>query len=119
MKTAFRYIVLVVVCATLFIGCGNITRRGTDYNSENISNLKVGKTTEQEVIHLIGQPFQRTQSADGTVILEYMYKAGQTTHMFTAITNPGIYRDMHMGIKKLTVILGSDGKVKDFKETVN
>jgi outer membrane protein assembly factor BamE (lipoprotein component of BamABCDE complex) len=115
MKTTSRYVALVVVCVTLFIGCAS-TRMGTDFNSENVSNLKVGKTTEQEVIQLIGQPIQRTRSADGTVTLEYMYDPGQTIHAFTPITNPNYLQDAGKGQKMLTVILGSDGKVKDFTE---
>jgi outer membrane protein assembly factor BamE (lipoprotein component of BamABCDE complex) len=98
------------------IGCAS-TRMGTDFNSANVNKLKVGKTTEQEVIQLIGQPINRTRSADGTVTLQYMYYPGQTIHAFTAITNPGYLQEAGKGQKGLTVIIGSDGKVKDFTES--
>lgn len=116
MKTAVRTIAVVVACITLCIGCAS-TRMGTDFNSENVSKLKVGKTTEQEVIQLIGQPYQRTRSSDGTVTLMYMYTPGQIVHPLTAITNPGFVQDAGKGTKQLTVTLGPNGKVLDFNES--
>ena len=102
--------------ALSLIGCAS-TRMGTDFNSANVNNLKVGETTEQEVIQLIGQPIGRTRSSDGTVTLSYMYSPGQTIHPFTAITNPGYIKNAGKGRKQLTVRLGSDGKVLDFSES--
>lgn len=116
MKTASRNIALIVACVTLCIGCTS-TRMGTDFNSANVSKLKVGETTEQEVIQLIGQPIERTRSADGTVTLQYMYSPGQTFHPLSAITNPGYIQRAGKGDKRLTVKLGSDGKVLDFTES--
>ena len=102
--------------ALVLIGCAS-TRMGTDFNSANVNKLIVGKTTEQEVIQFIGQPFNRMRSADGTVMLQYMYSPGQTIHPFTAITNPGYIQEEGKGRKMLTVIIDSDGKVKDVTES--
>ena len=115
MKKTILLLVLGVSALAL-IGCAS-TRTGTDFNSANVNKLKVGKTTEQEVIQLIGQPFNRTRSADGTVTLLYMYSPGQTIHPFTIITNPGFIQEAGKGAKTLTVIIGSDGMVKDFRES--
>lgn len=116
MKSTFKNMALVVACVTVSIGCAS-TRMGTDFNSANVNKLKVGKTTEQEVIQLIGQPVQRTRSADGTVTLEYMYSPGQTIHAFTPITDPDYVQKAGKGTKQLVVKLGSNGKVLDFKES--
>jgi outer membrane protein assembly factor BamE (lipoprotein component of BamABCDE complex) len=116
MKTLFNYIALIVVAVSLCLGCAS-TKRGSDFNSENISKLKVGITTEQEVIQLIGQPTNRTRKSDGSVILSYMYSPGQTIHAFSAITNPDLIQNAGKGRKTLTVILDADGKVKQFSET--
>ena len=102
--------------ALALVGCAS-TRMGSDFNSENVNKLKVGKTIEKEVMQLIGKPIQRTRSADGTVILQYMYSPGQTIHPLTAITNPDYIQDAGKGQKTLTVILGPNGKVKNFTES--
>lgn len=115
MKKTILLLVLGLSALAL-IGCAS-TRMGADFNSANVNKLKVGKTTEQEVIQLIGQPINRTRSADGTVTLQYMYSPGQTIHAFTAITNPGFIQEAGKGQKMLMVIIGSDGKVKDFTES--
>lgn len=113
-----RIILLLVLGLSVLalIGCAS-TRMGADFNSENVNKLKVGKSTEQDVIQLIGQPINRTRSADGAVTLSYMYSPGQTIHAFTTITNPNYIREAGKGQKTLMVIIGPDGKVKDFTES--
>lgn len=115
MNTASMKIALVVVCVTPFFGCAS-TRMGTDFNSENVSKLKVGQMSEQDVTQLIGQPLRRTRSADGTVSLLYLYSPGQTIHALTLITDPGYAQKAGKGEKQLMVTLGPDGKVLDFTE---
>jgi outer membrane protein assembly factor BamE (lipoprotein component of BamABCDE complex) len=112
--TTFRYIALVLACVTLSVGCAS-TRSGTDFNSANVSKLKVGETTEQEVIQLIGQPHNRTRSSDGTVVLSYMYKPGQTITPFSGF-DPNLYQKGRE-IKMLWVILDANGKVNSFRES--
>src|ERR1035441_2200798 len=93
MKTkimTFGCIALVLACVTLMCGCAS-TRMGTDFNSANVSKLKVGETTEQQVIQLIGQPHTRTRSSDGTVTLSYLYKPGQTITPFSGF-DPNLYQ---------------------------
>jgi len=84
MIATIRNLAFVVACVSLIVGCAS-TKMGNDFNSENVSKLKVGVTTEQEVVQLIGQPSQRTRSSDGSVHLMYMYSPGQTVHAFTPI----------------------------------
>lgn len=107
--TAFKYIALLA--CIIMCGCVS-TKSGTDFNSANISKLKVGETTEQEVIELIGQPANRTRNSDGTVILHYMYYPGGT------ITGIPMVAFKNQGENKtLMVILDSNGKVKSFTES--
>ncbi len=93
--TIFRY-VLLLACITLICGCMSTTS-GTDFNSANISKLKVGETTEKEVIELIGQPVNRTRNSDGTVILNYMYYPGGTITgiPMLAFKNKGEEKTLH------------------------
>ena len=89
---------------------------GTDFNSANVSKLKVGETTEQEVIQLIGQPHSRTRSSDGTVILSYIYSPGQTITPFSGF-DPNITQKAGAGMKQLTIILDANGKVGSYRES--
>ena len=91
---------------------------GTDFNSENISKLKTGETTEQEVIQLIGQPRTRMRNADGTVSLLYMYSPGQTIHMFS-IYDPNFVQKSGSGRKTLMIMLDASGKFESFQESVS
>ena len=110
----FKYIALVLACVTLSVGCAS-TRSGTDFNSANVSKLKVGETTEQEVIQLIGQPHSRTRSSDGTVTLSYLYKPGQTITPFSGF-DPNL-NQKGRAIKMLWVMLDANGKVSNFRES--
>ena len=111
----FRDLATFLACITLCVGCMS-TRMGNDFNSDNLSKLKVGKTTELEVIQLIGQPKNRTRNSDGTVMLSYMYMPGQNIHMFSAF-NPNLIQDAGAGMKQLFVTLDANGKVRSFTES--
>jgi len=118
MKTiiaTFKYIALALICASLCTGCQS-TRTGTDFNSANVSKLKVGETTEQDVIQLIGQPSNRTQNSDGTASLSYMYDPGKTFNVFSGF-NPHAAQNLEAGMKTLEVVLDANGKVKSFTQT--
>lgn len=109
--TTFRHIALGLACVTLICGCMS-TESGTDFNSANVSKLKVGETTEQEVIQLIGQPINRTRNSDGTVILQFAYYPGGT------ITGIPMVSFKNKGVQKtLSVTLDATGKVKSFTES--
>jgi outer membrane protein assembly factor BamE (lipoprotein component of BamABCDE complex) len=108
--TTFICIALGLTCVSLICGCVNTTQ-GSDFNSENVSKLKVGETTEQEVIQLIGQPIHVTRNSDGTAYLTYMYSPGATYTVFTPMS-PTTRQQM----KSLTVILDANGKVKSWTE---
>lgn len=112
--TTLKYIALLA-CVALISGCMS-TKRGTDFNSTNISKLKVGETTENEVIELIGQPVNRTRNSDGTVYLNYMYSPGQTVTLLDAY-NPSFNASKGTEIKSLSIILDANGKVKSFTES--
>ncbi|MFA5206071.1 MAG: hypothetical protein WC708_16865 [Lentisphaeria bacterium] len=113
--TRLKQFSLILSVAILCVGCSS-TRMGTDFNSANVSQLKVGETTEQEVLQLIGQPVQRMHSADGTTILHYMYSPGTIVTPFSGL-DPTYIQRASAGRKSLQVILDANGKVKDFTES--
>jgi outer membrane protein assembly factor BamE (lipoprotein component of BamABCDE complex) len=115
--TTLRHIAVVLVGVILCAGCAS-TRMGTDFTSANVSKLKIGETTEQDVIQLIGQPGNRTRNSDGTVILSYMFSPGETVTPFSGF-DPHFVQRAGAGMKTLIVILDASGKVKSFTESRN
>ena len=113
--TTFRQVTLMLICITIFLGCTS-TRMGTDFNSTNVSKLKVGETTEQEAIQLIGQPGNRTRSSDGTVVFNYMYDPGQTITPFSGF-DPNLTQKAGKEMKRLEIIFDANGKVKSYTES--
>src|SRR2546423_286144 len=110
----FAYTALVLVCISLFGGCMSTTI-GTDFNSANVSKIKVGQTTEQEVKELIGTGCDRTHNSDGTVTLFYMYVPGKTVTPLSGL-DPHLAQHADAGTRILEVDLDANGKVKDFSE---
>lgn len=110
MTKTLRHITLILACVTMCAGCMS-TKSGTDFDSANVSKLKVGETTEKEVIELFGQPRNRTRNSDGTVILQYAFYPGGT------ITGIPMLTFKNKGEQKtLMVVLDASGKVKSFSE---
>jgi hypothetical protein len=64
------------------------TQTGKSYNIENIAKIVKGKTTESEVIALLGAPYNRTTTSDGKVVLSYQH--GVFTRSRTSV--PGFSR---------------------------
>ena len=52
--------------------------QGKRFNTENVSKIVKGQTTESEVIALLGEPANRTNSSDGRVILMFHYSKTDT-----------------------------------------
>ena len=115
----YKYITsLGLLCFTLFVGCVSNPEMGHEFKSENISKIKVGQTTEQQVIELIGHPDNRTRSSDGTVVLAYSHmKPGKQYMTMADVFNPNNNARVNYSMKSLTVMIGTDGKVTNFTES--
>ena len=51
---------------------------GTKMEQDQISKIKEGVTTEQEVTALLGSPFSKTLTSDGKTVMMYLYTKAQT-----------------------------------------
>jgi hypothetical protein len=66
-------IALLVAGLGLAAGCYTI---GADYNDAAISEVKVGQTTESELVTKFGQPNYTTTNSDGSKVLTWTYVTG-------------------------------------------
>ncbi len=110
-------VTLLLPCFAMLVGCMS-TRMGTDFNSANISQIKVGVTTEREVYECVGLPRSKTRNSDGIVTLHYFYAPGRTYGPLAGL-NPNLSQEIAADSaknKSLTVILDANGKVKSFTE---
>lgn len=112
--TKLTLITMALGCVLSLTGCMS-TRIGTPYNSDNVTQLKVGETTEQEVVQFIGEPYSRSRNSDGTVVLSYMYNAGTTVTPFSGF-DPNFVQKAQGKMKTLTVVIDANGKVKSYHE---
>lgn len=108
-----RHVGFMLACAIFVAGCAHVPGQGTDFNSANVSKLKVGETTEREVIQLFGKPGMRTRNADGVVILSYQYIPGSMVTMFDLY----VPRTEKIRMKMLIVTLDANGRVQNFTES--
>jgi outer membrane protein assembly factor BamE (lipoprotein component of BamABCDE complex) len=77
--------VMSLVFGVMFlVGCAT-AEVGKKFNTDNIHQVQVGKTTESEVIALLGQPIAIKESSDGTKIYGYVH--GKGTARFGSITS--------------------------------
>ncbi len=66
-------IAALVVAMGLSAGCYTM---GREYNDASVSEVKVGVTTESELITKFGQPDYTTVNSDGSKVLTWSYVAG-------------------------------------------
>lgn len=81
-------ILLISACATV----------GNQFDMSKIDQIKIGQTTQQEVVTLLGQPLSISRSGDGHTFLGYSY-----VH-----TEPGSTES-----QLFSVSIGPDGKVEN------
>ena len=104
-------------CAILFsfllAGCMNIPATGAPFNWDNVGKLKVGQSTEKDVVEIIGQPSNTTRSSDGTAILTFMYIPGYRPNMIDPYAGT---KEREANTHHLTIMIDSSGKVAKFTE---
>jgi hypothetical protein len=62
-----------IFCLTLIsiiLGCAST---GREYNTSAINYIEVGKTTENDVIYMLGEPLSKNKLNNGINIFQYLY----------------------------------------------
>jgi hypothetical protein len=62
---------LLLLFVGLFLGC-SITA-GRQFNATAVNNIKVGTTTESEVISMLGVPLSKEKMSNGSELYRYAY----------------------------------------------
>lgn len=107
-----KRITLALACITFASGCFHLPEQGHDFNVANVEKIKIGETSEQQVIELIGKPDHRTRNGDGSAVLMYqhVYSDKGTMTIFTPV------KGNEYKMKNLTVMIGSNGKVTNYSQ---
>ena len=89
--------IITLFFIALLAGCVAV---GTPINKEQFTSFKVGVTTQQDVIAILGKATVTSQSSDGVLMLVYSYYEG------------GFGKTR---IEQATIFFGATGKMTEFK----
>lgn len=102
---------LALLLCLVLSGCATV---GTRIEQDKVQQIKEGVTTAQEAIALLGEPFSKTITSDGKVIMMYQYtKVKSKPSNFIPIVNilsGGV--DMEQQI--LQILINQDGVVEKY-----
>jgi len=108
MKNAFKkieiiWIMLAVTTLVTFAGCARV---GYDFNANKVQEIKIGETTQDEIVVMFGQPWRK--GIDNGIT---MWTYGRYTYRLIGQTDT----------KDLIVKFDDNGKVKSytFNETMD
>lgn len=105
-----KLLTLGIACATVWIASSCTTTRsiehGRTFAIENVSQIVEGKTTESEVITLLGDPTNRTSTSDGRVTLTYHHSKTDVERSH-GVLGFGRHTEHHNTRQTVTVVLKS------------
>ncbi len=64
---------LIIIFLAIFAACSTYNTVGQRFDTTAINRIEVGKTTESEVISMLGPPLSETKLDNGIVIYSYAY----------------------------------------------
>jgi hypothetical protein len=64
---------LVILLVGMFWGCSTYNTVGQKFDTTAINRIELGKTTESEVISMLGAPLSKQNLSNGIVIYSYAY----------------------------------------------
>lgn len=69
----FTGILVGGILAFLATGCGHNYEQGRGLDATEVSSIRKGQTTKQEIGSMFGTPYSTTIDSSGNVILQYMH----------------------------------------------
>ena len=64
---------LIIILVGMFFGCSTYTTVGTKFDTTAIDRIELGKTTEIEVISMLGAPKSEMKMNNGIIMYTYAY----------------------------------------------
>lgn len=102
--------VLALLVAAAVAGCASSI--GTPIQKERVAQIRLGVTTEPDLLLLFGNPSTKTLDASGAIVLTWVYSSASTKpETFVPLAGPfiGGY-DTHL--QQLTVLINKKGRVE-------
>lgn len=110
----FGFIVMASVVVLALSGCATSSYSvGKNFASENVSQIVKGKTTSEELIMLLGEPYTKTVLSASDEKWIYMHSEG-TTKAQSYIVSMNVKTT---GTQKMLDVLISEGVVANFAYT--
>ena len=101
-------IALVAVLAIAIAGCSSV---GTPIAQEKVNQIKLGLTTEPDLLLLFGNPSRKTIDPSGTIVLTWVYSNASTKpETFVPLAGPFI-GGYSTRLQQLTVLIDRKGRV--------
>ncbi len=109
MKT-IKHIIMSLICVSL-IGCATRTNiSGNDFDTSKVAEIKKGVTTSDELLSLLGKPFDKSVKSEDEVIWLYDW-AKATSNVSMGWSSPNIVTD---GYEKKLQVLIKNGVVVNY-----
>jgi len=109
----FQFPVVVFALAISLVGCATTNLiEGRDFDASVTNQIVKGKTTANDIIAMLGQPYSKMPEVDDTVRWTYSYITA-TSHAQSGFFG-GISTTLNGNKKNLYIILDKDNIVKNF-----
>jgi outer membrane protein assembly factor BamE (lipoprotein component of BamABCDE complex) len=107
---------IIALTIALTIGCASV---GEKFDMGKVDQIKKGETTQQEIVQMFGKPSTIVRNSNGETVLSYMYVHAQTKGTSFIPVAGAFMGGVRTQSQTLSVILGPDGKVKDFNSAIS
>ena len=108
-----RYL-LALICVVAIFGCSSV---GTPIPKDKIAQIRIGVSTEPDLILLFGTPSTKTLDPSGSILLTWVYSSATTKpETFVPLAGPFI-GGYSTELQQLTVLINRKGRVE--KWTMN
>lgn len=109
-----KLLTILFTTSALLVGCASA---GKNFNTDNVTKIEKGKTTEADLLQMFGEPQERGLKTGGLKTLTWVY-VESTVKGETFIPFAGAFvGGTDVKKKSLTVAIGADGKVTEYDFT--
>jgi outer membrane protein assembly factor BamE (lipoprotein component of BamABCDE complex) len=100
---------LAAVLAFAIVGCSSV---GTPIAQDKVKQIRLGLTTEPDLLLLFGNPSTKTLDPSGAMVLTWVYSSASTKpETFVPIAGPFI-GGYSTKVQQLTVLINRKGRVE-------
>jgi outer membrane protein assembly factor BamE (lipoprotein component of BamABCDE complex) len=102
-------IVFAALLAVAIAGCSSV---GTPISQEKVNQIRIGVTTEPDLLLLFGNPSTKTLDPNGSIVLTWVYSSASTKpETFVPLAGP-LIGGYSTRLQQLTVLIDRKGRVE-------